>query len=374
MEKPSRPVWAEISLGNAAHNAGEFKRLIGPDCQLMAVIKANGYGHGDLPMAQAVLASGASWLAVALPEEGAKLRRAGIAAPILVLGAVSPPQLELCAAKDLVVTVFQWDIAQALSNLSRRLNKTVKVHVKVDTGMTRLGLMPEETVEFVKRLRGLPGIEVQGIYTHFACADQPHDSYTQWQWQRFSWVLMELEKEKIHIPLKHCANTAAAVLMPETRLDLVRVGIGLYGLHPCSHTKAIMNDLRPVMSLHTQVMAVKQVAKGTGVSYGRAFVTWKDTAIAVLPIGYADGLLRRLGERGEVLINGRRYPFAGRITMDHCMVDVGGGVVEIGDVVTLIGRQGEETITADDWAEWIGTINYEIPCMISERVERIYCR
>ena len=209
MEKPSRPVWAEISLGNAAHNAGEFKRLIGPDCQLMAVIKANGYGHGDLPMAQAVLASGASWLAVALPEEGAKLRRAGIAAPILVLGAVSPPQLELCAAKDLVVTVFQWDIAQALSNLSRRLNKTVKVHVKVDTGMTRLGLMPEETVEFVKRLRGLPGIEVQGIYTHFACADQPHDSYTQWQWQRFSWVLMELEKE-ITFP----SSTAPILLLP----------------------------------------------------------------------------------------------------------------------------------------------------------------
>jgi len=373
MEKPLRPVWAEISLGNAAHNVAEFKRLIGPGCQLMAVIKANAYGHGDLEMARAVLASGATWLAVALPEEGTRLRRAGIAAPILVLGAVSPSQLELCITKDLVITLFQWEMAQALSNLSRRLNKTVKVHVKVDTGMTRLGIQPGETVEFVKRLHGLPGIEVQGIFTHFACADQPHDSYSQWQWQRFSWVLRELEKEKIHIPLKHCANTAAAVLMPETRLDLVRVGLGLYGLHPCLHTKDLV-DLRPVMSLHTQVMAVKRVPKGTGVSYGRAYVTWKETTIAVLPIGYADGLLRQIGEKGAVLINGRRYPFAGRITMDHCMVDVGDSNVEIGDVVTLIGRQGAESITAEDWADWLGTINYEIPCLISERVARIYCK
>ncbi|HHX02461.1 MAG TPA: alanine racemase [Firmicutes bacterium] len=374
MDKPLRPAWAEIDLGNAAHNVAEFKRLVGHDCHLMAVIKANAYGHGDLELARTALANGASWLAVALPEEGTKLRRAGIAAPILVLGATSLSQLELCVTKDLVVTVFQWDVAQALSNISRRLNKTVKVHVKVDTGMTRLGIQPEEAVDFVRRLRGLPGIEVQGIYTHFACADQPNDSYTQWQWQRFSWVLMELQKEKIQIPLKHCANTAATLLMPETRLDLVRVGLGLYGLHPCSYTKDNLIDLRPVLSLHTQVMALKRVAKGTGVSYGRTFVTWKDTSIAVLPIGYADGLLRHVGERGAVLINGRRYPFAGRITMDHCMVDVGDGNVEIGDVVTLIGQQGAESITADDWAEWLGTINYEIPCLISERVARIYCK
>jgi len=374
MEKPLRPVWAEINLGHAAHNVAEFKRLIGPDCQLMAVIKANAYGHGDLELARTALANGASWLAVALPEEGARLRRAGIAAPILVLGAVSLPQLELCAAKDLAVTVFQWDIAQALSNIARRLQKTVKVHVKVDTGMTRLGIQPEETVDFAKRLLGLPGIEVQGIYTHFACADQLHDTYTQWQWQRFSWVLMELQKEQIQIPLRHCANTAATILMPETRLDLVRVGLGIYGLHPCAETSYSLIDLKPVMSLHTQVMALKRVPKGTGVSYGRAFVTWKDTTIAVLPIGYADGLLRQVGEKGAALINGRRHHFAGRVTMDHCMVDVGDLEVEIGDVATLIGRQGTEAITVDDRAEWLDTINYEIPCLISERVTRIYCK
>ena len=373
MKEPSRPVWAEISLANAAHNVEKIKQWIGPHCQLMAVVKANAYGHGDLELARTALAHGASWLAVALPEEGVKLRRAGIAAPILVLGAVSPHQLEFCAAKDLVVTLFQWEHAQILSNIARRLNKTVKVHVKVDTGMSRLGIRPEETLSLVKRLVGLPGIEVQGIYTHFACADTLNDPYTQWQWQRFTWVLLELEKAGIEIPLKHCANTAATLLMPETHLNLVRVGLGIYGLYPCPKTDELkVIDLKPVLSLHTQVLDLKRVPKGTAVSYGRNYVAWRDTTIAVLPIGYADGLLRRLQEKGVVLINGVKYPFAGRITMDHCMIDVGDGAVEIGDQVTLIGTQGSAAITADDWAAWLDTINYEIPCMISERVVRTY--
>lgn len=373
MKEPSRPVWAEISIANAAHNVAALKRLIGSDCQLMAVVKANAYGHGDLEIARTALAHGASWLAVAIPEEGVRLRRAGIAAPILVLGAVSPHQLELCASKDLVVTIFQWEHAQALSNLARRLNKTVKVHVKIDTGMSRLGLRPEETLGFVKRLLGLPGIEVQGIYTHFACADIPNDPYTRWQWQRYAWVLLELEKAGINIPLKHCANTAAALLMPEARLSLVRVGLGIYGMYPCPVTDDLRAvDLKPVFSLHTQVLDLKRIQKGTAVSYGRSFVAWRDTTIALLPIGYADGVPRRLSEQGQVLINGKKYPFAGRITMDHCMIDVGDAEVEIGDQVTLIGRQGAAAITADDWAAWLDTINYEIPCMISERVQRIY--
>lgn len=366
MNGSSRPVWAEINLKNAAANVISFKQLVGKDCHLMAVVKANAYGHGDLQIARTALANGASWLAVALPEEGVKLRRAGIAAPILVLGSVFAHQLEVCVAKDLVMTVYEWEIAQALSNIARRMHKTVRVHIKVDTGMNRIGIQPEEVVSFIKRLQGLSGLDIQGIFTHFAAAERTNDNYTQRQWQRFSWVLLELKKADISIPIKHCANTAATLLMPETHLDLVRVGLGIYGLYPCEHEI----ELKPVFSLHTQVAAVKRVPAGTAISYGGHYVTWKETTIVTLPIGYADGLLRRLSDKGSVIINGRKHRFAGKITMDASMVDVNDTSVEVGDQVTMIGSQQGQIITVDDWARWLDTITYEIPCMISSRVIR----
>lgn len=368
MNGMSRPVWAEIDLKNVAHNVKGFKAHIGEKSQLMVVVKANGYGHGDIQVARTALANGASWLGVATPEEGARLRRAGIAAPILVLGALAKCQLELCVAKDFVITVHQKDIAQTLSNLGRRLHKTVKVHVKIDTGMSRIGIRPEEALDFIDHLRRLPNIDVQGIFTHFATADCPGDSYTTWQWQRFSWLLLELKKAKINIPIKHCANTAAALLMPETHLDLVRIGLGIYGMSPCHHEL----ELAPVLSLYSEVVAVKRVPAGTAISYGNTYVTWKETTIVTLPIGYADGLSRHLSNKGVVLINGTRYPIVGRVTMDHCMVDVGNHSIAVGDRVTLIGSQFDETIMVDDWANWLDTINYEITCMISERVTRVY--
>lgn len=363
-----RPVWAEISHENIGTNVKNIKQLLSKNCQLMAVVKADGYGHGDVAVARTALANGATWLGVALPDEGHKLRREGIAAPILVLGALAINQLEICVAKDLVVTVFQWEIAQALSNIARRLKKTVKVHVKVDTGMSRLGISPDAAVSFVKRLQGLPGIEIQGIYTHFAAADDPDDRYTRWQWQRFSWVLLELSNAKIDIPIKHCANTAATFLMPETHLNMVRVGLGIYGLKPCVSSL----KLKPAMSFKTEVVTIKRVMPGTAISYGHAYVTWKETTIVTLPVGYADGLHRKLGDCGVVLINGKKHRFAGRITMDHCMIDVGDTKVEIGDQVILIGTDGEQAITADDWAEWLETINYEVICGVGQRVPRIH--
>ncbi len=369
MNQLARPVWAKIDLENVAYNVKQIKSKLQADCHLMVVVKANGYGHGDLEIARTALANGASWLAVAIPEEGVRLRRASIASPILVLGALSVQQLEICVAKDLVLTVFQWEIAQALSNIARRLRKTVRIHVKVDTGMSRIGIPPEDAVKFIKRLRGLPGIEIQGIYTHFASADIPDGEYVKWQWQRFSWVLLELRKEGISIPLKHCANTAATLLLPETHLTMVRVGLGVYGLHS-NETRTI--QLKPAFSLHTEVAAVKRVPPGTAISYHSTYVTWKETNIITLPIGYADGVLRRLSNRAVVLVNGILCPIAGRITMDHCMVDVGDIEVDEGATVTLIGKQGDAEITVDDWARWLDTINYEIPCMISERVERVY--
>lgn len=368
MNGSERPVWATVNLENVGDNVSAIKQVIGGNCQLLAVVKANGYGHGDVAIARTALANGATWLGVALPEEGHKLRREGIAAPILVLGALSINQLESCVAKDLILTVYQWEIAQALSNIARRLKRSVKVHVKVDTGMSRIGISPESAVPFIKRLQGLPGIEVQGIFTHFAAADQVEETYSQWQWQRFSWVLLELKKANINIPIKHCANTAATLLLDHTHLDMVRVGLGIYGLYPCDHSI----ELKPALSFSTEVVEAKRVSPGTAISYGCTYVTWKETTIVTLPVGYADGLARNLSSKGFVLINGKKYPFAGKITMDHCMVDVGNDQVEIGDRVTLIGAQKGQEISVDDWANWLETINYEIICGINQRVPRIY--
>ncbi|NLM25493.1 MAG: alanine racemase [Firmicutes bacterium] len=366
-----RPTWAEIDLNNVAHNVRQLKAAIGADCQLLAVVKANAYGHGDIEVATTALANGASWLAVTMPEEGLRLRRAGIAAPILVLGGLISSQLETCVAKDLVITVSQWDIAQALSNIAVRLRKNARVHIKIDTGMGRTGLPPEQGLKFIQQVRNLPGIEVQGIFTHFATADEPEGEYVKLQWQKFSWLLLELKKAGIHIPIKHCANTAATMLLPETHLDLVRVGLGLYGLYPSHHRPL---ELKPALSLHSKVVEVKRVPAGTGVSYGYNYVTWRETTIATLPIGYADGMSRLLSNKAQVLINSKRFPVVGKITMDYCMVDVGDCAVQVGDRVTLIGSQGDQSITVDQWADWLNTISYEITCMLTDRVHRVYLK
>lgn len=365
----TRPVWAEINLGHIAFNVGQFRKKLKDNCQLMAVVKANGYGHGDLEVARTALASGASWLAVAFPEEGMRLRRAGIAAPILVLGALSTDQLEICVTRDLVVSLHQWEIAVALANLARRCHKTVRVHIKVDTGMGRLGLSPDEVSSFIKQVRGLPGIEVQGIYTHFASAEESDKDYVHWQWIRFWRLLQQLNSEGICPPLRHAANTAATLYLPETHLDMVRVGLGIYGMYPCNRRPMV---LKPSFSLKAQVAAVKRVPPGTAISYNSTYVTWKETTIGVLPVGYADGISRLLSNKAQVLVGGNRVPIVGRVCMDHTMIEVGDYPLTVGEEVTMIGKQDSTSVTVDDWAAWMGTINYEITCMIGKRVPRIY--
>ncbi len=368
MHLPTRPVWAEIDTKALGFNVAQFRRRLAGGAGLMAVVKADGYGHGALPAARTALAHGAGSLGVAFPEEGAELRRAGVAAPIVVLGGLVPEQLELCAAKELAVSVFQWDAAVALSGRARRLNKTVRVHVKVDTGMGRLGLHPNEAAAFVRRAGGLPHLDVQGVFTHFASADEQGEYY-QWQLQRVRHVLRDLENEGLRVRVRHCANTAATLFDESSHLDLVRVGLGLYGLYPNEQRPL---ELQPAFSLRAKLAAVRLVPPGTAVSYGSTFVTWKQTHIGVVPIGYADGADRRLGGRGAVLIQGRRCPIVGKVCMDHIMVDLGDMDVSPGTEVVLIGSQDSGRITVDDWADWLGTINYEIPCMISKRVERVY--
>lgn len=369
MSKLTRQVWAEVSLDHIAHNVQQFCNLLGPNCQLMAVAKANGYGHGALETAYTMIANGTNWLAVALPEEGVRLRRGGITAPILVLGAVSAHELEVCVTHDLSVTVFEPHIARLLSQAAVKWQKVAKVHIKVDTGMGRLGLLPESFGELVELVQQLPGLEIQGVFTHFAQADAPDLEYTKWQWSRFTKVQNELIARNITVPYFHAANTAATLFFPPSRLDLARVGLGLYGLYPDQRRPL---DLRQALSLKTKVAFVKRVPAGSALSYDSSYVTWKETSIAILPIGYADGLARSMSNRGKVLIKGKLCPIVGRVTMDHTLVDVGDLPVQMGDEVILIGKAGNLEITADDWANWMNTINYEVTSQLSARIERVY--
>lgn len=369
MSKLQRSVWAEVSLDAIAYNVRQFREFIGPNCELMAVVKANGYGHGALETAYTMIAHGTNWLAVALPEEAVRLRRGGITAPILVLGAVGADELDVCVAQDLVVTVFEPHIAKLLSKAAVAQQKPAKVHIKVDTGMGRLGLLPEGFLDLVELVQQLPGLEIQGVFTHFARADEPSLEYTKWQWQRFQKVRADLRAKGITITLVHAANTAAALFFPESHLDLVRVGLGIYGMYPDARRPL---SLKSALSLKARVAFVKRVPAGSGVSYDSTYVTWKETSLAVLPIGYADGLSRGLSNQGQVIINGKLCPIVGRVTMDHTLVDCGDLPVKIGDEAVLLGTNGTLEIAAHTWASLLGTINYEITCMLSSRIERVY--
>lgn len=369
MSRLTRPVWAEIRLDNIAYNVRQIRRLIPKQCELMAVVKANGYGHGSLETAYTMIANGANWMAVALPEEAVRLRRGGITAPILVLGAVSEDELDICVAQDLGVTVFEPHIARGLSRAAIAQGRQARVHIKVDTGMGRLGLLPEDFGELVELVLRLPGLKIEGVFTHFAQAEQSDLAYTQWQWSRFRGVMEELAGKGIAIPYFHAANTAATMFLPAAHLDLVRVGLALYGMFPDGRRPV---PLKPALTLKTKVAFVKRIPPGSAVSYDSAYVTWKETSVAVLPIGYGDGLTRGLSNQGRVLLNGHFCPIVGKVTMDHTMIDVGDLPVSIGDEVILIGSDGKREITADEWAQLMGTINYEITTRLSNRVERVY--
>lgn len=369
MSKLTRQVWAEVSLDNIAYNVRQFRSLLGPGTELMAVAKANGYGHGALETAYTMIAHGTNWLAVALPEEAVRLRRGGITAPILVLGAVGADELDICVAYDLVVTVFEPHIARLLSKAAVAQQKPARVHIKVDTGMGRLGLLPKDFGPLVELVQTLPGLEIQGVFTHFARADEPDLEYTYWQWARFQRVMADLKARGIQVPYFHAANTAATLFFPQSHLDLVRVGLGIYGMYPDARRPI---QLKPALTLKTKVAFVKRVPAGSSVSYGGSYVTWKETSLAVLPIGYADGLRRGLANKGHVIIRGNYCPIVGQVTMDHTLVDVGDLPVSIGDEVVLLGRDGNLEICAHHWAEHLGTINYEITCGLSSRIERVY--
>lgn len=342
----------------------------------MAVVKADAYGHGAVPVARIALKSGADRLGVALLEEAIQLRDQDVHAPIHILSEIPPEDYEASqvVARDLTPTVYQMPVAEKLSRAAVRAEKNVRVHIKVDTGMHRLGISvdPEEVIDFVRRIQKLPNLEVEGIFTHFAMADKPQSDFTDRQFERFQQILKALEKNGIKVPIKHAANSAAIMTKPETHLDMVRAGISIYGLPPSSELKQIV-QLEPALSLKTKISYLKRVPAGEGISYGLTYQTEKPTLIATLPVGYADGYSRSLSNRSEVLVRGKRARVAGTICMDQFMVDVNHiPNVKVGDEVTLIGRQGGEEITADEIAELMSTINYEVVCAIGKRVPRIY--
>lgn len=364
---PDRPTWIRIDLAALAANIQRLQAIAG--VPLMVVLKADAYGHGALRVARTALSNGAAALAVATLGEARTLREADITAPILVLGYTPPWQAREALLLGVTCTVFDIDAARALAEAAEALQLPARVHVKVDTGMARLGLQPEQVGDFLPALAQLPGLEVKGLYTHFATADSEDERFVRHQLQRFNTLLREITAAGLRPPLVHAANSAALLRLPEARFDMVRPGIACYGLAPAPATP-LPADMRPVLSLHTEVAQVKTLPAGTPVSYGGTFVTQRPSRIATIPVGYADGL-RRSPPWRSVLIGGQRAPIVGRICMDYAMVDVTGiDEVRRGDAVVLIGQQGQSRITADEVADWLGTINYEVVSTLLPRVPR----
>ncbi len=372
-----RGAWAEIDLDKLAHNIREVRRLTAQGACVTAVIKADGYGHGATKIAGTLLDNGADRLAVAVLDEAIELRQAGFTdVPILVMGYTDPERADEVIIYDLEQSAYSLELAEALSNSAAEQNKTARLHIKIDTGMGRIGLQPtHESVELIKRISRLPMLSIEGLFTHFAAADEVDKSYTRQQFERFGWLCAELEREGIEIKIKHCGNSATIIDLPDFHMNMVRAGIMLYGLAPSGEVQLNKLELKQVMSLKVRVSHVKEIQAGQSVSYGRKFIAQEVRKIASLPIGYADGYTRMLSGKAEALVKGKRVPIVGRVCMDQCMIDVTGiEDVTVGDEVVLFGEQEGEMIHIDELAEKLGTINYEIACMISKRVPRVYIK
>ena len=367
----NRDAWIVVDLAAIAHNTRVLARHVAP-AQLCVVVKADGYGHGAIPVAMAALDAGADMLAVALVDEGIALRDAGIDAPILLLSEPPIVALDDVVAARLTPTLYRPEAIDAAARAAARAGVRLGVHLKVDTGMHRVGATPDELVGLVRRVVASPQLEMAGILTHFAVADEPDSDFTNVQLRRFDEVIAQVQAAGLPTGVIHAANSAAA-LRSIGNHELVRCGISLYGLAP-SPAVGDPVGLRPALSLRARVSFAKRVGAGEGLSYGLRYRPATDTQVVTVPLGYADGVRRALGENGgEVLIGGRRYPIVGTITMDQLLVDCGpDGQVAVGDEVVLLGRQGDEEISAQTWADRLGTITYEVVCGFSRRLPRFH--
>ncbi|MGI6096882.1 MAG: alanine racemase [Dethiobacteria bacterium] len=368
-----RATRAEIDLDNLGHNLREFRRYLSPQTRIMAVVKADAYGHGAVEVSRAALEHGAQSLGVAALEEGIELRCAGIKAPILLLGYTPASQGKKLIQYGLEATVFTWETAAAFSGEGVAAGRPVPVHIKIDTGMGRIGVQHQDALSFIRRVSELPGLEIKGIFTHFATADEEDKSYAYEQFRRFKEIIAACRASRIKIPLLHAANTAAAIDLPETHLDLVRLGIGLYGCYPSPLIKKEKVKLAPVLSFKTRIVYLKKVPAGSAISYGCTYHTSRESLIATVPVGYGDGYPRILSNRAEALLHGCRVPVVGRVCMDQLMLRVDEVPdVAVGDEVVLYGQQGESVVGVDEIAHLAGTINYEVLCAVSKRVPRLY--
>lgn len=368
--------WAEIDLDNLAHNIREIRRITDKRAEIMGVVKADAYGHGVWGVTKTLLENGVDRLAVSMLDEAIQLRKSGVDVPILVLGYTDPARASEVVDYNITQTVFSHELAEALSISASSCKKNVKIHIKIDTGMTRVGFMPGySAVKDVIKISKLPGIIIEGIFTHFASADEKDSTYTYEQFEKFMSICNELQRIGIYIPVKHVCNSAATLNFPEMHMDMVRPGIIMYGIYPSEYIDRNIIDLKPVMAFKANIIMVKDVEKNTAISYGRIFTTKRKSKIATVPVGYADGYTRLLSGKGKFLIKGYEAPVVGRICMDQCMVDVTDiEGVKVGDEAVIFGFQGDKFISVEDVARDIGTIAYEILCIIGKRIPRAYIK
>ena len=369
-------VLALIDLDALEYNIKSIRKKTPEGTGIIGVIKADAYGHGSVEVAQVLLENGADWFAVAVVDEGLNLRKHGINAPILLLGYTPELRFEDVINNGFIQTMYSYEMAEKLSKTAVRLGKTAVVHIKIDTGMGRIGYrVNDEAADEIVRISKLPGIEVNGMFTHFAASDEADKAYTNMQFERFMKMDKMLKDRGLNILVRHAANSAAIMDIDSMMLNMVRPGIILYGAYPSDEVIKENLDLRPVMSIKTHVSFVKEVEKGDCISYGRTYTAPDKRKIATIPVGYADGFIRAYAKDGKVLIKGKFAPIVGRICMDQFMVDVTDiDDVKINDEVVLMGTQGENSITADDIAKALNTINYEVFCTLSKRVPRQYIR
>lgn len=368
-----RPVWAEVDLDAIENNIKQIKKIV-KDKEIIGIVKADAYGHGAIDIASILLENGADRLAVAVISEAIELRENGITKPIMILGYTPLSFKEDLVKYDIEQTVFSLEYAKELSEFAIKNNTKAKVHIKIDTGMGRIGFLPnEESIDEIEKISKLQGIEIIGLFTHFSTADEEDKEYTKLQVEKYKKIVDELDKREVNTGIKHVSNSAAIIDLEEYYFDAVRPGIILYGYYPSNEVKKDKIKIRPALTLKSNIIHLKTVEEGTYISYGRSYVTEGKRTIATLPIGYADGYTRLLNGKARVIIRGKLAPVVGKICMDQCMVDVTNiDGVSVGDEVILLGRDGNIKNDADDLAKMLGTINYEIICMIGRRVPRVY--
>ncbi|PEA55414.1 alanine racemase [Bacillus pseudomycoides] len=369
-----RDTIVEINLDAVKHNVREFKKCVNDEnVAMMAAVKANGYGHGAIQVAKAAIEEGVSHIAVAFVDEGIELREAGITVPILVLGYTPEEAVEDAIEYDIMMTVYRIEDVRNIECIAERMQKKACIQIKIDTGMSRIGLQEEEVVPFLQELQKMQHVEVEGIFTHYSTADEVDKTYTLIQKDLFEKAVNTAKEMGIHFPLIHSSNSAGTMELNNEFQNMVRVGIGIYGMYPSKEVDHKTVTLQPILTLKSKVAHVKQAKQGRGVSYGNTYVATGEEWVATIPIGYADGFSRQLSSKGYALINGVRVPIIGRVCMDQLMLDVTKAMpVHVGDEVVFYGKQGNEEIAVEEVADMLGTINYEVTCMLDRRIPRVY--